>query len=303
MWSEDTTAPRRASTGGTAAGAPQDRSVPERTASAARSAQPMRSTTPAPWPWSASERHTRTEDGLDLPYLVWRLPGRRAGWSRRPCSAAASGPGRGSSTPRCGPATTGSTRSTTCSSWPTAVGLTGDGRRAAHRGRRRRLASAVATATSRSTPPSASGCRPGRRPAGVADAVYPPEQVYTPGTINIVAFMPRAADRRGARQPGRHRHRGQDAGPARPGVPGTGTATDAVCIVCPPTVDGDRLDLAALEPVRRTALAERGGPGPGRARGRPARHGRRLARPASATATGTRRRRARRPTSPARSRA
>ncbi len=180
------------------------------------------------------ERHTRAEDGLDLPFLVWRLPA-----SRRMISSAMLGGGIG---PR---------------SWvlnaqvrpgydrldpvdhllelAERVGLTGHGVGLltaadvdAHTSASDGDVDVVATVGVR-VPTWAAA------PAGHADEVHPAAVAYAPGTINIVAFMPRpltdgalvnlVATATEAKTQALLDHR----------VPGTGTATDAICIVSPPT--------------------------------------------------------------------
>ena len=75
---------------------------------------------------------------------------------------------------------------------------------------------------------------------------------WAPGTINIVAFVPARLSRRPRssnavddRRPRPRRRRSLERG-----VPGTGTASDAVCIVCPAGGHG--------RAVRRAAFARRG---------------------------------------------
>ncbi len=157
--------------------------------------------------------HRRREDDLDLPLLVWVLP--------EPMCVIASSVlgggsvrGRGSSTPRSGPATTGSTRPSTCR-----AGRVARARRrrrrggAAHRRRRGRLA--IERGRWR-----AGRCHRRRAGADVgggaapapSTAISPGERCRGPSTSSPSSPPP---DRRRPRQPGGHRHRGQDPGPAR----------------------------------------------------------------------------------------
>jgi len=67
--------------------------------------------------------------------------------------------------------------------------------------------------------------------------VYPPERAYTPGTINIVAFMPRPLTDGALVNLVATATEAKTQALLDLGVPGTGTATDAVCIACPPVAD------------------------------------------------------------------
>jgi adenosylcobinamide amidohydrolase len=178
------------------------------------------------------ERHCRIEDGLELPFLVWRLLA-----PRRTISSAMLGGGIG---PR---------------SWvlnaqvrpgydrldpvdhllelAERAGLTGSGvglLTAAD------VDAQVTTADGDIQLVATVGVRVptwAAAPAGAVDAIYPPEGAYTPGTINIVAFMPRPLTDGALVNLVATATEAKTQALLDLGVPGTGTATDAVCIVAP----------------------------------------------------------------------
>lgn len=190
------------------------------------------------------ERHTRTEDGLDLPFLVWRLPG-----PRRMISSAMLGGGIG---PR---------------SWvlnaqvrpgydrldpvdhllelADRAGLTGAGvglLTAAD------VDAQVTTADGDIQVVATVGVRVptwAAAAAGPVDGVYPPERAYAPGTINIVAFLARPLTDGALVNLVATATEAKTQALLDLGVPGTGTATDAVCIVSPalePDQPADEVD-------------------------------------------------------------
>jgi adenosylcobinamide amidohydrolase len=207
------------------------------------------------------ERHSRTEDGLDLPFLVWRLPS-----PLRMVSSALLGGGIG------------------LRSWvlnaqvahgydrldpidhllelAARVGLSGDGVGL--------LTAADVDAQVASTDDDVRlvatvGVRVptwAAAPVGVDDEVFPHRQAYAPGTINIVAFMPRPLTDGALVNLVATATEAKTQALLDLGVPGTGTATDAVCVACPPVEAGagDADDEGDGEGDGEAALELFGGP-------------------------------------------
>jgi adenosylcobinamide amidohydrolase len=182
----------------------------------------------------------RTEEGLELPYLVWRLP--------TPCrvvSSAILGGGIG-------------TRG-----WILNAQVQAGYGRLDPAGHLTELATAIdlhgagvglLTAADVDAWQSASdeGARVDatvgvRVPTWAASAAEVPDRTFTPGTINIVAFVPEPMADGALINLVATVTEAKTQALLDAGVPGTGTATDAVCIVAP-MVERDRLDHAVLEP-------------------------------------------------------
>jgi len=182
----------------------------------------------------------RTEEGLDLPYLVWRFPA--------PCrvvSSAILGGGLGTrrwilnAQVKAGYGRLDPAEHLT--ELATAVDLAGPG---------------VGLLTAADVDAWQSATDEGARvdatvgvrvPTWAASAAEVPDRTFTPGTINIVAFVPEPMADGALVNLVATVTEAKTQALLDAGVPGTGTATDAVCIVAP-MIERDRLDHAVLEP-------------------------------------------------------
>ena len=215
----------------------------------------------------------RTEEGLELPYLVWRFP--------TPCrvvSSAILGGGIGTrrwilnAQVKAGYGRLDPAEHLT--ELAAAVDLEGPGVG---------LLTAADVDAWRSATDEGARVDADRRRAGTdvgGVGRRGPDRTFTPGTINIVAFVPEPMADGALVNLVATITEAKTQALLDAGVPGTGTATDAVCIVAP-MVERDRLDHAVLEPFG--GPRSRGGaPGPSHPRRRRRRHRRQLRAPGSA---------------------
>jgi len=215
------------------------------------------------------ERHTRIEDGLELPYLVWRLPA--------PCRMVSSAMLGGGIGPRAwilnaqvrpgydrldpidhllDLADLAELRGDGSELRGDGSELRGDGSELRGDGSGLR-SEGVGLLTAADVDAHVTTADAGVRlvatvgvrvptwaaaPDGTTDAAYPPPQACPPGTINIVAFMPRPLTDGALVNLVATATEAKTQALLDLGVPGTGTATDAVCIVSPGVSAGGNRD-------------------------------------------------------------